>query len=1701
MTRKFADQASFMAYVDLIGAPDSATQQLVADTLWQLYQFSSPLAAAFDVMTDNILLTDYLTLNFVTGSAHTVGFSSFTDPSVLRTQEHVVGDPEYQMNLNLSELSSKWYITDDGKLTRMSLARTLGHELWHTLTGNTDPAAAYIADDVAGLPPGDFQAARDWLARTDADFIGNAVGFENTLASLPGNGNNWQRVSYFNSIGALRAPDYDVIGNSGQSLSDGHQLGLIFSDWGDDGNIDFHLRMSDGLILGHDGEDKIVGTQGSDYLYGGLDNDRVYGNTGSDFIHGGDLPRAHETDGFDTVDYSKWDGITTFNAAAPINATLGPAASGTTPFGATATADVIYVNDGHGGNDRLVSIEKIIGTDGNDNVFVTGGTKLDGSLTIDLGGGVNNLYYINGTVPTQLQQPLNFLYHTKLENGTPTGRGTSQSVNVQTAMTDKVLLQNSLIYVDGHQLVGGAGFYIDAQDYRNGGQGGDGSYTAALQVAMTGAGKTMNFSDVFNQTQQNAYLAQLTGTNWNILDSYVSQYHIEYIGVWGEHYIINGNVNTGATLEIEMRDAPDYKFLIDNWKNGDFGISISHILGVDGQPLWSSLNNNGRLDTWQDLLLSDVQRQLAAEGYQQHTYSDPDTPNSSNPDDGSQRNGGDGNDTLFGTAKDDTLRGSKGDDVLQGGVGNDVYYFSAGDGHDTIVETATGGNTINFDAAIAQASIVQTVVAGQNGQSDLLISYGTLGDTVRIVDWSLITDQAAWTFNRLAAQTASAPDAAPPADDLGSANKVVITGTESGETLSNGGNFVIQDRLLGLGGDDTLLGLYGADDLIGGDGYDTLDGGFGNDRLEGGSGNDLLKGGFGYDRYVYAEGDGNDIITDAGGSKSGSNPAVTEQDTLVLSGTHLTSANAVVLKTADSQGAVLSFTGAAGSITISQQFVGTGQNGIEKFVFANGVTWTDVDFANAVADAPTDITLSGTTIQEFAANGLSIGTLSALDPDVGNTFTYSLLNNAGGRFAILGTQLVVANGLLLDFEQATSHSVTVRVTDNTGLTFDKTLAIGISDVNPETVSGDTADNIFKGGAGADTLYGGAGNDRLDGGAGTDSLNGGTGNDTYVVDNANDIVTESVGDSADRVQTSVDYTLAVAADIEFLETTDSGSTTAINLTGNDLANTLTGNTGVNTLNGGGGIDTLIGGAGDDTYIVDSMSDIITELAGGGTDTIRSSVTYDLTDTDGLNGTNGGNVENLTLTGTAAINGTGNSLANTLTGNTANNALYGGAGNDVLDGGGAADTLYGGAGNDSYYVDNASDVIIEAAGGGNDFVWVRDGVSSYNMSAEVESMTAVGVTNAFTGYGNALANQLYGADAISTLYGGAGDDALYTATYFATDDTLDGGTGADFMSGGLGNDTYVVDNTGDQVSENAAEGTDLVQSSITNTLAANLENLTLTGTAVIDGTGNAGANIITGNSAVNTLKGGLGNDTLLGDAGNDILDGESGVDTMQGGSGSDSYYVDNVGDVVQELLATDGAADRIYTTVDYTLLNYVEHLWAAVSTATTAINLTGNSLDNDILGNAGANYLNGVAGNDNIFGGAGNDSLVGGPGNDTLTGQSGSDNFIFVSPFTTAGVDTIGDFTTNTDQIRLDDAVFTALGVPGVLASTKFWTSTTASLTNAGHDADDRIVYNTATGALYYDVNGNAAGGVTQIATLTNTGTTIHPTIVAGDFLIF
>jgi Ca2+-binding RTX toxin-like protein len=301
------------------------------------------------------------------------------------------------------------------------------------------------------------------------------------------------------------------------------------------------------------------------------------------------------------------------------------------------------------------------------------------------------------------------------------------------------------------------------------------------------------------------------------------------------------------------------------------------------------------------------------------------------------------------------------------------------------------------------------------------------------------------------------------------------------------------------------------------------------------------------------------------------------------------------------------------------------------------------------------------------------------------------------------------------------------------------------------IQGEGGDDTLIGGAGNDSLNGGFDNDSIDGGTGADTMNGDLGDDIYRVDNAGDKIIEFDLGGNDTILASIAINLANYAHVENVTLSGAAALSAI---GDGDANHLIGNSGGNLLDGGGGADTMEGGAGNDTYVVDNPGDVIIEVAGGGVDTVKSSISYELTDL---------NLENLTLTGTDDIDGTGNVLANTITGN---------SGDNILDGGVGADKLVGGLGNDTYIVDDAKDVVTEAANGGSDTV--KTSLASYTLATNVEDLVLL--AGAGKGAGNTLDNHILGNGGANTLDGGAGND---TVTGNGGDDVITVSNGNDVV----------------------------------------------------------------------------------------------------------------------------------------------------------------------------------------------------------------------------------------------------------------------------------------------------------------------------------
>jgi Ca2+-binding RTX toxin-like protein len=339
------------------------------------------------------------------------------------------------------------------------------------------------------------------------------------------------------------------------------------------------------------------------------------------------------------------------------------------------------------------------------------------------------------------------------------------------------------------------------------------------------------------------------------------------------------------------------------------------------------------------------------------------------------------------------------------------------------------------------------------------------------------------------------------------------------------------------------------------------------------------------------------------------------------------------------------------------------------------------------------------------------------------------------------------------------------------------------------------------------------------------------------------------------------------------------------------------------------------------------------------------------------------------------------------------LSGDGGDDLLDGGTGADAMAGGLGNDVFYVDDAGDQVFEMVGQGNDTVYTS---ISYTLAAgqSIEALVLTDPSAALSLTGNALGQTIVGNAGANLLTGGGGSDYLVG---LGGDDVLVGNAdAASTLEGGIGNDTYYVNRTGDSVIEAVGQGNDRVYASVSFTLGAGQEVETLSAadpsaTTPIGLTGNALAQVITGNAGADVLVGGGGNDYLVGLGGDDILVGNAdAASTLQGGTGNDWYYLLRTGDSIVEF-AGEGN-DRILTSVSYTLSagQEIETLSALDPAATTALGLTGNALGQVINGNAGANVLTGGGGNDYLVGLGGDDILIGNAdASSTLQGGTGND----------------------------------------------------------------------------------------------------------------
>jgi len=1459
--------------------------------------------------------------------------------------------------------------------------------------------------------------------------------------------------------GTGNAGDNSVSGNSGANVLDG--AGGNDTLAGASGNDTLIGGAGDDSLAGGDGNDQLYGADGNDSLDGGTGNDSLAGGAGNDTLQGGgagDTLAGGEGDdtyllvGGETVVEGTDAGIDTVVTGA--STTLA------------ANLENVTLNGGDLDATGNAVDNQIIGTDG--------ANRLDGGAGDDtLTGGLGNDTYVIDSAGDQV-----------IEGEQPPA------------------LQDLGAHVGAYGIAvadsGGLHVFLGDALHQNPVLSPDGAILGFDSTASMGSGlgalipDTNGFSDIyvhFSQLNATVIASALGGfppsgqANGPSFDPAVSGGGLVYES--SATNLVVGDTN--GVMDIFLRADPS---------SGAIRVSTD----AAGQQANGASSNASAAQSSGGLLVAFQSDATNLVGGDTNGVTDIFVKNVDTGDitlistlaDGSQASAGSFNPALSAGGTSVLFETSAA--LVEGDTNGqtDIYLKNLETGEVTLVSStvagadADGGGSRNAvfagpDMVAFESDATNLVPDDPNGVSDVFLKNLLSGDIIRMstsFDGSMEDGAsfapAASADGTLLAFTSFATNLVEGGTDGGSHAFLINITSIGGSDLDEGGIDTVESSVsYTLGANLENLTLTGSGDINGtGNALDNhITGNGGANILNGRGGNDTLEGGAGNDTYIVGAGD---VIVDSAGF-----------DTVVSAADFTLSAGL--------EGLVLT-----GSTDLS----GTGDSG--------------------------DNSITGNSGNDTLDGGGGNDTL------------------AGG----LGNDLYIVTAGSTVSELANEGVDTVQVGSSyaLGANFENLVLTGTGDLSG---TGNALDNLLTGNSGANVLTGGAGND------------------TYVVGQAGDVVVEAAGQGTDTVRSSISYTLG--ADVENLVLLAGAGTAS----GNALNNQLTGNEANNVLDGGAGNDTMTGGAGNDSYAVDAAGDVIVEATDGGTDSVSASISYTLS----------ANVENLTLAGTGAINGTGSAVANVIAGNSGrntlsglggndslagaagNDSLSGGDGNDSLDGGTGNDILAGGAGNDTYVVDSLTDVVRESAGQGVDTV--MSSVRFTLGATEIENVMLTGAANV-AATGNALANVLIGNSGINRLDGGLGNDSLVggggadVLIGGAGSDTLDGGAGKDALQGGAGNDVYYVDDAGDAITESGPlADDDQVFSSASFVLGANLEDLTLTGSANINATGNALDNVLHGNAGSNVLSGGAGADLLIGGAGNDTyvidsledqvleetnagsdtlvvaysnalleaeqiylpdnfenltaqgtglfdligsddanrlvgnaaanmlfgfdgadtLDGGLGADTLQGGAGDDRYIVDNVGDVVVEF--GDEGVDTLAATISVSLLDAkFDEVENVELLGTGAINATGDALGNALTGNGAANILDG---------GAGDDSLSGGVGADRLTGGAGADDFVFNSALSSTNRDTITDFNfAQGDRIELDNDVFAALGAPGDLSASAIRAG--AGVITAG-DGDDHIIFNTTTGALYYDADGAGGAAAVQFATLT--GVTV---LNAGAFEI-
>jgi Ca2+-binding RTX toxin-like protein len=923
-----------------------------------------------------------------------------------------------------------------------------------------------------------------------------------------------------------------------------------------------------------------------------------------------------------------------------------------------------------------------------------------------------------------------------------------------------------------------------------------------------------------------------------------------------------------------------------------------------------------------------------------------------------------GDDTLVGSSAAQNIYGEAGNDRIDGLGGNDLLY--GGQGDDTLLISVNApGDFVTADGSLGTDTLDLSGF-GAAAWVDLV----TNGAEVRTRDQADLT-AGTWRDVADVARVENVTGTAYADQISGDAGNNVLIGAGGADILDGrSGN----DTILGGTGDDSLTGGMGADLLDGGDGADVLSGGLGADTLIGGAGDDVLTGGTEGDVFVFGPGSGSDTITDFAAG-SGADRDVIKFDRAVFADYASVLANA-------------SQVGSDVVISLGSNFNLTLQN-----VDTATMTIDNFEFRRLDNEAPTAISVAGGSVTESAAAGTVVGTLAAVDAGDTGTHAFSLIGS-DDLFEIVGNEIRVKAGANVDFGAGSQHQLSVRVTDDDGLSVTSAITIQIVD-QTDTLNGTAGNDVLTGDAGVDVLLGGTGNDRLMGAGGADEYR------------------YNAGDGSDRV---VDAGGASDTDRLVLGA------------GIDPSSVVVGRSSL------GNSDVVLRLANGETIV---LQDQLSSQPGAGLEEIRFADNTTWTRSDILSYLN----PHLIIGGTDNAALTGNEGADTFVAGTGNETLTGYGGSDVY-------RISASAGNG---------VIIEGSTGGTDRIELvglnRDDVQFSRSGTDLLiKITATGHTIAVLGqFGltSAGVEEIVFADAtvwsrpqISANAGTSGTAGADTVLGTVGDDVFRPGTGNDLVQGGAGSDTllYALGDGSDTIDDgvnaptqvdvlrfidlNAGDvtlvrrGNDLVvnvlSSGDTITVKSQftsptdfwgIEQIQFANGIVLDKAAIKAA-------ALSEVLGTSGSETLTGTSDADLVNGLGGNDTLQGGNGGDTYLygVGSGTDIISESGANTGV-DTVklvgLNASDVEFMRWNNNLYITIIATGERIQVndqfsSGAGIEQvsfadgavwDRAQITSAAWYRGSASSESISGSSGDDTFDGKGGNDTLTGYTGSDTYIY------------------------------------------------------------------------------------------------------------